>query len=92
MDLEELKLFLRVDGTDDDTTITSLQLAAETYLINAGITKNYTNDLYKLAVKLLVIHWFENRESYVNLRTAKLDFSLQTIIYSLRYTNPGVII
>lgn len=91
MDLNELKLYLRVDGTDEDNLIGSLQLGAEVYLTNTGITKDYTNDLYTLAVRLLANHWYKNRETYVNLRTAKIDFSIECIINSLRYNQIVVI-
>ncbi|HEY8804315.1 MAG TPA: head-tail connector protein [Clostridium sp.] len=92
MDLNELKLYLRVDGTDEDTLISSLQLGAEIYLTNTGITKDYTNDLYTLVVRLLANHWYSNRETFVNLRTAKIDFSIQCIINSLRYNQIPVVI
>ena len=77
-------MFLKIDGTDDDALIESLQMAAEIYLINSGIDKDYTNDLYKLAVKLLIIHWYENRE--VIGKADKLAFSLETIIFSIKYS------
>ena len=38
MDLEELKLFLRIDTEEEDTLIQGLQLSAEEYLLNAGVT------------------------------------------------------
>lgn len=92
MELEEVKLFLRVDGTEEDTLIASLQLASEVYLTNAGITKDYTNDLYKLAVRLLITHWYENRDTFINLKTTKIDFSIQAIICSLRYSQVVAVI
>lgn len=90
MELEELKLFLKVDSEDEDVLVTSLQLAAEEYLANAGITKDYLKELYKLAIKLLVGHWFENRE--VIGKADKLAFSLSSMIIQLRYTRIEVVI
>ncbi len=84
MNLEELKLFLRIDETEDDTFIQGLQLAAEEYLTNAGVVKDYTKELYKLAIKLLAGHWYSNRE--VTGKADKLAFSLETIILQLKYT------
>ena len=86
MDLDEVKIFLRVDGNDEDSLIQSLQFASELYLTNTGIIKDYTNDLYKTVVKLLIIHWYENRESFINFKTTKIDFGIETIIYSLKYS------
>lgn len=83
MNLEELKNWLRVDDDYDDVTITGLQLAAEQYLNNAGVVKDYTNELYKLAINLLVTHWFENREP--TGKADKLEFSLSSIIAQLKY-------
>jgi uncharacterized phage protein (predicted DNA packaging) len=84
LELDELKLFLRVDGEEEDELIQGLQLAAEEYLINAGVNKDYSKELYKLAVKLLVTHWYNNRE--VTGKADRLAFSLDTIILQLKYT------
>ena len=40
LDLEELKLFLRIDTEEEDALIQGLQLSAEEYLLNAGVTKD----------------------------------------------------
>lgn len=85
MELDEIKKFLRVDGTDDDSLLSSLQLAAEQYLENAGAAKDYTSELYKIAVKLLIGHWYENRSAVVVGTVSKdLEFSLINIIVQLR--------
>ena len=51
-------------------------------MLNAGV-KNFENDLYKLAIKMLVLHWYENREVIGNAN--KLSFSLDNIITQLKY-------
>lgn len=84
MNLDDLKLFLRIDGADEDILIQSLQLAAEEYMGNAGVNKDYSRELYKLAIKMLVGHWYENRS--VIGKADKLNFSLDTIITQLKYT------
>ena len=89
MNLDEIKLFLRVDGNEEDTLIQSLQLAGEEYLANAGVNKDYTKELYKLAIKLLVGHWYSNRE--VIGKANKLAFSLDTMILQLKYTQAEVV-
>lgn len=92
MDISELKEYLKVDGTEDDALIKGLQSAAENYLTNAGCIKDYNNDLYKLAVMLLVSHWYENRQiEQIGGNINKLSFSLQSIIAQLKYCQPGVI-
>lgn len=84
MDLQEIKEYLRIDSDNEDGLITGLQKAAEKYLENAGIAVDYTNELYKLAVKLLVCHWYENREP--TGEATELAFSLRHIIAQLKYT------
>lgn len=60
MDLDELKQFLKVDGYDLDVNLTGYQLAAEKYLENAGVKKDYTNALYKIVVTMIVGTFLEN--------------------------------
>lgn len=92
MDLEELKLFLRIDGEEEDLFIEGLQIAAEEYLTNAGIKKDYTKELYKLAIKILISHWYENRAvETVGKNVSKIAFGLDTIIVQLKYTQGDVI-
>lgn len=89
--LEELKLYLRVDEDDDDTLIKALMLSAEEYLANAGVTKDYTKELYKLSVKLLVGHWYENREvERVGKNVRKVGYSLESMITQLKYCSDEV--
>lgn len=83
MDIDDLKQYLRIDSDYDDVLIDSLLIAAEEYLSNNGITKNYEKQLYKLAVKLLVSHWYENRE--VLGKGDNLKFSLNAILMQLKY-------
>lgn len=92
MDLEELKLFLRIDGEEEDSFIEGLQIAAEEYLTNAGIKKDYTKELYKLAIKILISHWYENRAvETVGKNVSKIAFGLDTILTQLKYTQGDVV-
>lgn len=83
--LNEAKSYLKLDldYTDEDTDITDLITAAETYLTNAGCVLNSGDEVAKLAEKMLVVHWYENRETtgQGNL----LDFGLQSLITQLQY-------
>ena len=80
--LEEIKNYMRIDEDYEDSLINSLIESANIYLLNAGV-QNFENDLYKLAVKMLVLHWYENRE--VIGEAKKLAFSLDNIITQLQY-------
>jgi uncharacterized phage protein (predicted DNA packaging) len=79
----EVKHFLRVDFDEDDTVIDTLIIAAESYLKNAGCLVDYTNNLFFLAMKMLVGHWYENRE--VVGTDEKMAYSLNAIIVQLQY-------
>ena len=90
MDLSELKLYLRVENDADDVFIATLRQAAVEYLTNAGVIQ--TDDaLYALAVKLLVAHWYENRQAVIIGQVSKqLEYSLQAILAQLMYSKQAV--
>lgn len=92
MDLEELKLFLKIDYDEEDNLIQGLQLSAEEYLTNAGIIKDYSKELYKLAIKILISHWYENRSvETIGKNVSKIAFGLDTILLQLKYTQGDII-
>lgn len=66
--LEEVKLYLRVDGTLEDELISSMISAAIEYIKSAsGKTRLKDggeltdSELVKLAIKQLVTHWYDHR-------------------------------
>ncbi|EPR12317.1 head-tail connector protein [Ruminiclostridium papyrosolvens] len=83
--LVEAKKYLKGDESDtsEDLDILSLITAAEEYLKNAGCKLPEGNELAKLAIKLLVVHWHENREPIG--KADKLQYSLSNIILQLQY-------
>ena len=92
MSIEDIKSFLYIDGSSEDILVGNLQLGAEIYLTNTGIIKDYTNDLYILVIKMLTYHWYNNRESFVNIKSTKLDFSIESMIYNLKYSQIPVVV
>lgn len=86
--LEEILLHLRIDNDYELEYITSLIYAAKAFLKNAGVIEE-KSELYKLAIKILVSHWYENRE--VTGKADKLAYSLDSIITQLKYCyNEGI--
>lgn len=88
MDISEVKEFLRLeqDYTEEDIFLNSLIIAAKEYIKNAtGLVYDDTNELHKLAVKILVTHWYENREAVSEKKTDKIAFSLNSILTQLQY-------
>ncbi|QEK13722.1 phage gp6-like head-tail connector protein (plasmid) [Crassaminicella thermophila] len=92
MELTEIKEFLRLeqDYTEEDIFLNSLLVAAKEYIKNAtGLDYDDTNELYKLAIKILVTHWYENREAISEKKTDKIAFSLNSILIQLQYCYEG---
>ncbi|PEL80022.1 head-tail connector protein [Bacillus wiedmannii] len=82
--LKEAKEYLRVDGDEEDTLISSFITAAEIYIKNATSKKvDLKSELAKLAVRILISHWYENREAVG--KAEQLAFSLQSILVQLQY-------
>lgn len=93
MTLDDVKLYLRVDTSDDDALIQSLITAAETYIkqqtgktkkiVGAEETDISTDDLYNLCVKLLVAHWYENRGVEISggrVAVTKISHSVDALV------------
>lgn len=80
LDIIELRYFLN-SYEEDDVIVMSLYNAAIEYLRGAGV-KQHEGELYKLAIKMLVAHWFDNRG--VNGETTEIPFGLTPIINQLQ--------
>jgi len=70
------------DNSSSTEEIQSIIDSAVAYLTNAGVTEDETNPLYILAVKMLTVHWNENREPIGS--TSKIAFGLEGIITQLQ--------
>lgn len=81
MIIEELKLYTRCD---DDLEVNAFKESAEVYLKNAGVKMDYNNPLYKLAVKMLVCNWYDNRGIDTGESLNKISYSLGIIITQLK--------
>jgi len=79
--LEEVKQYLRIDGSEDDNFLTSLIAAADEYLFDAGV-RSTISFRYKLAVMLLVSEWYENRT--IRGVSSDVSYSVNSIILQLR--------
>lgn len=81
--MTEIKNYLRIDEDYDDVLIETLIKSAEIYLENAGVKVSYNIELYALAIKMLVLHWYENRT--VIGKDENIGFGLESIISQLKY-------
>jgi uncharacterized phage protein (predicted DNA packaging) len=89
--LTEVKEYLRLDvvDTEEDTFLLSLVDVAKTYVKNAtGKTVNEANATHKLAVLMLVTHWYENRNSVIiGQITKSLEYSLKSILFQMEWSD-----
>lgn len=88
--LLDIKEFI-IDDSDDPQTlilIKTLKSAAEEYIKGLGVNStsiNYENSLYKLAVMMLISHWYENRSIVaVGTITKEMEISFKSIVIQLR--------
>lgn len=80
MSIDEIKEFCGVDI--DDVMLNSLKDAVEIYLKNAGVEPDYENELYKVAMKMLILHWYDNRE--IVGKGSQLPFGFMSIVIQLK--------
>jgi uncharacterized phage protein (predicted DNA packaging) len=80
--LDELKNYLRIDGSEDDMLLTLLIDGAKEYLANAGVPES-DSSLYKLAVMLYVALHYENRDP--SAKMDKMNFAFESIVLQLKY-------
>ncbi len=95
MTLDEVKLYLRVDGTADDALITGLITAAAKYIDGqTGKTQVKTGEvdgvatygpisadaLYILANKIMIAHWYENRGIKIAGTLTDIPHSAEAIV------------
>lgn len=86
--VEDLKQHLRIDPDyeDEDEYLFGLLDSAVDYIFD--ITGRANDDTqparYNHAVKLLVGHWFQNREAVSELNLKSIPWGLSHLIHSLR--------
>lgn len=89
--LEEVKEFCKIDGDEEDVTLNSLIEAAKLFILSKT---NYRFGFFKdimeqpienqqaiLALKMLVMHWYENREP--TGQAELITYSLNALIIHL---------
>lgn len=83
MDLNILKSYLRIDGSEDDPILTLLVGAAEKDLKDSGVPKpTEPDERYDLAVMLYCALHYENRDP--SLKIDKLNTAYMSLILKLK--------
>lgn len=92
-DLGELKEWLRIDDTDDDTTLKTLIISSRQTILNAtNVSKeDISKDkdafaLYKLLQKLIITDLYENRSGSANVSPIVIGYYAQLEAYKLQIT------
>lgn len=96
--LEEFKEYLRVDGDDENSTLSTFLSTAKVVLENSGVSlpqdltevdedgeKKYP--LHFLATITLASHYYENRQVASNVAQNIVPFSVQHMILLLKLVN-----
>ena len=82
-ELDVLKNYLRIDGSEDDSVLALLVNAAKHDLADAGVSFSDVDDeRYNLAVMLFVSLHYENRDP--SLKIEKLNAAYQNLILKLK--------
>lgn len=85
LSLADAKLHLRVSFNDDDAYIDSLIGAAESYVTATGTSFSSSPDPAVLhAVKLLIGHWYENREAAASEPPRTIAFGVNALLQPYR--------
>ncbi|ERM91896.1 DNA packaging protein [Caldanaerobacter subterraneus subsp. yonseiensis KB-1] len=91
IDLNLVKKYLRIDDgyTDEDDLIQLMVNNAITYMENAGVIIDETNEkqvqLAQLLVLVLVSDWYENRTLMTDKTSEKVRDIVQSILFQLKY-------
>ena len=85
MQLSEVKTYLHIVTDVDDELLQSLQQAAQLYITNTtGKQYDDNNELHKLLCKLLVVHWYEHRDSIDTTQgAAVVPHSIDALMYHI---------
>lgn len=91
--LDDLKEYLRIDGDDENSSLSSFLSAAQIYLVNAGVqlpTDFYQivedQDIYsqhRLAVHMLAAHYYDNR-LVAGQKNSIVPYGLQSLVLQLK--------
>jgi uncharacterized phage protein (predicted DNA packaging) len=90
---DDIKNYLKIDDTSDDTLLDSLIISSTAIIKNAtGITIDQADQLQKLALMMTVGHYYTNRD-YVIISGAvpqRIPMTLQTLYSQLKRIQEGV--
>jgi uncharacterized phage protein (predicted DNA packaging) len=88
MNIEEIKNFLKIEHSEDDTFLTLLKETSEAYLkgaIEIDLEETILTDKrFIYAQALLISHWYENRNGTSEAELKPIPFGIISFIQQLR--------
>lgn len=88
VDLDKLKLSLRIDSTDDDQLLELLMAGASDYIkgsIGNKVQGFYDNNSrFDIAVILLTDHYYKTRSATDETELKKVPFGVETLILQMK--------
>lgn len=82
---DEIKSYLRITHTKDDSFITGLIDIAKAYIKEQTGVEYIQNDfVYELALRLMIAHFYNNRSPVSEKTVSAVPFSLESMLIHLR--------
>lgn len=89
--LDDVKNYLRIDLSDEDTLLTTLLNSSQIFVINATHPNADPNtDLFKSSQLLMIAHWYMNR-GIVGYRMSELPQSVDILFAQIMYTTEDTV-
>ena len=85
MNIEDVKLWLRIDHNDEDELIQMLIDSSKNYFKNATGYEFNDSPQAKLFCLVLITDWYENRELIGHKVSEKVRFTIQSMLAQLTY-------
>ncbi|MBT2600948.1 MULTISPECIES: head-tail connector protein [unclassified Oceanobacillus] len=86
MQVKDIKEYLRIEHDEDDAMLNQFIIRAKIYIKNGVGKINEENELFKMAILVLVGHWYDNRElARIGNASYSIPHSFEAIIQQLRY-------
>lgn len=87
MDIEDLKNYLRIDHTIDDSLLEMLKETAKAYILGTLEVTEIDDKRFEYAICLLVSHWYEFRRATSESALNDIPFGVIPLIQQLRGQN-----
>lgn len=89
MDLPEIKNYLRIGHDLDDPYLSELITFSKKFIQEqTGVEYSDTDEVYKIAVKQVVAHFYDKRESVSDKTNVVVPYTMDTLIKHIGIRGP----